>query len=66
VIAGKADAITHNFIAEKLKEQFETHAKKILGENAGRTAGKLKGAIAETQTMAFLQAELKYAQAGFE
>ncbi|MCX6772586.1 MAG: NOP5/NOP56 family protein [Candidatus Micrarchaeota archaeon] len=29
-IATKADAISHNFIAEKLKVQFETHANKII------------------------------------
>jgi len=29
-IASKADAISHNFIAEKLKAQFEAQAKKIL------------------------------------
>ncbi len=30
-IASKADAISHNFIAEKLKSSFEKHAKQVLG-----------------------------------
>jgi nucleolar protein 56 len=29
-IASKADAISHNFIAEKLKASFEAHTKRIL------------------------------------
>ena len=37
-IATKADAISHNFIAEKLKEQFETHANRIIA-----AAPKLQG-----------------------
>jgi nucleolar protein 56 len=32
-IAAKADAITHHFIAEKLKESFEARAKAILSSN---------------------------------
>lgn len=35
MIASKADAITHNFIAEKLREQFESHAKRIIGSMQG-------------------------------
>ena len=37
-IAAKADAYSHNFIAEKLKEQFEKRAKEILDrENKGKS-----------------------------
>ncbi len=37
-IASKADAYSHNFIAEKLKEQFEARAKAILASEAARPA----------------------------
>ena len=37
-IACKADAISHNFIAEKLKEQFESHANRIIAAAAGKAA----------------------------
>lgn len=37
-IAVKADAISHNFIAEKLKEQFEGHANRIIASAAQKTA----------------------------
>jgi len=37
-IAAKADAYSHNFIAEKLKEQFEARAKDILAKEASRPA----------------------------
>lgn len=33
-IASKADAISHNFIAEKLKNDFEAHAQKIIAKEA--------------------------------
>ena len=35
-IASKADAYSHHFIAEKLKEQFETRAKDILAKEAAK------------------------------
>lgn len=35
-IATKADAISHNFIAEKLKAQFESHANRIIAAAAGK------------------------------
>ncbi len=37
-IACKADAMSHNFIAEKLKEQFESHANRIIAAAAGKAA----------------------------
>ena len=33
-IASKADAITHNFIAEKLKQDFDKHANRVLADFA--------------------------------
>lgn len=38
-IACKADAMSHNFIAEKLKEQFEAQAKRILAKDAALPEG---------------------------
>ena len=37
-IAAKADAISHNFIAEKLKAQFEAQSKRILEREAAQKA----------------------------
>jgi len=39
-IATKADAFSHNFIAEKLKGQFEAQVKRIMAKEAASHAGK--------------------------
>jgi nucleolar protein 56 len=39
-IAAKADAFSHNFIAEKLKSQFEAQVKRIMGRPGIADAGK--------------------------
>ena len=39
-IASKADAISHNFIAEKLKATFEAHVKRILDREGAAQAGR--------------------------
>jgi nucleolar protein 56 len=39
-IAAKADAFSHNFIAEKLKAQFEAQVKRIMAKQGASEAGK--------------------------
>ena len=39
-IASKADAISHNFIAEELKKSFEVHANRILVQDAKKPSNK--------------------------
>jgi len=42
-IAAKADALSHNFIAEKLKVQFEAQVKRIMARQGAVEAGKPQG-----------------------
>jgi len=48
-IAAKADAITHNFIAEKLKASFEAQVKRIMDKEGAASAGKMQRPFAPRQ-----------------
>jgi len=66
-IACKADSMSHNFIAEKLKEQFEAQAKRILAKDAaspegGKPAQRPPGNQGAPQQQAKPQTPMKPAQ----